>query len=442
MLCGSLGVFENSELKSGRKIQLNIVVIPALNKNATRAPIFYLEGGPGAAATNSISLLADTTYGYREYHDIVLIDVRGTGNSNPLHCRQLQFKKDLQQQFEEMYPISAVRDCYDSLSKLADLTQYTTTNIARDMEEVRKWLGYEKINLWGLSYGTRLAQVFIKMFPASVESCVLFSPTTTYSKMPLYHAQYAQESLNKLFEDCRKDSLCNAAYPDLKNEFVSLMQRSEERSFTYKIPLVDGTLQEIEIPWHAFHTKMRSLMYMPFGMRQVPFLIHEANNNNWEPFISLFPNESSFDTGLAEGLYLCITCTEDVPFISQHDADSLVQGTYMKRYRIDQQKSACKNWISASVPINFFEPLHSEIPTLILSGPFDPVTPPSIAKKILETLPNGYLITIPEMSHLFDGLSNEACFNSIVIDFFANPTSKPQSECVNQMLPGPFKTKE
>lgn len=442
IFCGSLSVFENRDLQSGRKIELNIVVIPAYNKIISRAPIFYLEGGPGVAATNNTSFLTDTTYGYRKYHDIVLIDVRGTGGSNPLHCRQLQFKKDLKQQFEEMYPASAVKDCYDSLSKLADLTQYTTAHMARDMEEVRIWLGYKKINLWGLSYGTRLAQVFMKMFPGSVESCVLFSPTTTYSKMPLYHAQYAQESLDKLFEDCEKDSLCNITYPNLKNEFASLMKRGEEKTFTYKIPLADVKSQEIEIPWHAFHTKMRSLMYMPFGMRQVPFLIHEAYNNNWEPFISLFPNESSFDTGLAEGLYLCITCTEDVPFISQHEADSLVQDTYMKNYRIDQQKSACRNWINGSVPKDFFEPLHSEIPTLILSGPFDPVTPPFIAKKILETLTNGFLITIPQMSHLFDGLSNEACFDKIVVDFFANPTVKPQSECVNQMLPGPFKTKE
>ncbi len=442
LFCGSFSVFENQESQSGRKIDLNIIVILATHKDKSRAPIFYLEGGPGVASTNNVSLYADTTYGYRKYHDIVLIDVRGTGNSNPLHCRSLQFKNNLQQQFEEMYPLSAVKDCYDSLSKLADLTQYTTTNIARDMEEVRKWLGYEKINLYGLSYGTRLAQVYMKMFPAAVESCVLFSPTTTYSKMPLYHAQYAQESLEKLFDDCRKDSLCNQTYPNLQNEFTSLMQRGEEKPFIYKLPSANSDLQEITIPWYAFHTKMRSLMYAPFGLRQVPFLIHEANLGNWKPFVSLFPTESGSDNFLAEGMYLCITCTEDVPYISQKEADSLAQNTYMKNYRVEQQQNACENWTRGKVPEDFFEPLHSEIPTLIFSGYFDPVTPPSLAEQIVKTLPNGFIVSIPHMSHVFDGLSNEEFFDKIAIDFFANPTSKPKSECVNQMLPGPFKTKE
>lgn len=438
VLCGTLSVFENPTTRSGRKIDLNIIVIPAIHKSANNSPIFYLEGGPGVAATPSAPFFADSINYYRLTHDIVLVDARGTGKSNPLQCRQLQYKKDLAEQFDVMYPATKVKDCYDSLSKLADLTQYTTTNIATDLEEVRKWLGYGKIDLYGLSYGTRLAQVYMKMFPDAVRSCVLWSPTTTYSKMPLYHAQYAEESLNKLFEGCIADSMCNKNFPNLHEEFNSLKTRGEQKPFSFKLKTQDGKSTEITIPWHAFHTKIRSYMYAPDRLRQVPFLIHEASIGNWQPFISLFP-KSANDNFIAEGLYLCITCTEDVPFITKAAADSLTKDTFMGDYRIVQQQTACANWAKGEVPDGFLEPLTSTIPTLIFSGNYDPVTPPSMAEEIIKTLSNGYLISIPEMSHTFDGLTNPECFDKICFDFFNDPSRKPDSECTKQMLPPAYR---
>src|SRR6267154_6320061 len=211
--CGTFPVFENRQTKSGRKINLYVVVIPAVHRSQFKPPIFCLDGGPGVAQTNATSFYSDSINYYRLEHDVVLIDVRGTGHSNPLHCRQLQFKGNLKQQFTEMYPVEAVSKCYDSLSKIVDLTQYTTTNMAIDMEEIRKWLGYDKINLFGLSFGGRLAQVYMKMFPNSVASCLLWSPTTTYSKLPLYHSFFAEESIKKIFKDCKDDSLCNLTFP-------------------------------------------------------------------------------------------------------------------------------------------------------------------------------------------------------------------------------------
>jgi pimeloyl-ACP methyl ester carboxylesterase len=437
VLCGTLSVFENRQTRAGRKINLNITVIPAMRRDAAKSPIFFLEGGPGVAATFAAGDYADSINHYRLNHDIVLIDVRGTGQSNPLHCRQLQYKEHLEQQLEEMYPVVAVKDCYDSLSKFADLTQYTTTNIATDIDEVRKWLGYEKISLFGLSYGTRLAQVYMKMFPDAVESCVLWSPTTIYSRMPLYHAQFAQESLEKLFEDCKADSLCSRSFPNINEEFNTLHARGIEKPFRYKS---EGEEKEITIPWYAFHTKIRSLMYSPYGLRRLPYIIHESSKGNWEPFISLFPEGSSYDDFLAEGLYLCVTCTEDVPFISNEEVVSLTKDTFLGDYRVAQQRQACANWISGVVPEGFFEPLVSDIPTLIFSGYFDPVTPPSMAEQILRTLSNGHLITIAGMSHLYDGLANPGCFDRIVVDFFDNPSVKPNGDCTKQMMPGEYWT--
>jgi pimeloyl-ACP methyl ester carboxylesterase len=172
VLRGTLDVFENRETNAGRKISLNIVVVPAIHKDPSNVPVFCFEGGPGVSVTSGASFYADSINYYRLHHDIVLVDVRGTGGSNPLHCRQLQYKSGLEAQFREMYPVENVKECYDSLSKLADLTQYTTTNMAIDIDEVRQWLGYHKISIFGLSFGGRLAQVYLKMFPKAVASCV------------------------------------------------------------------------------------------------------------------------------------------------------------------------------------------------------------------------------------------------------------------------------
>jgi pimeloyl-ACP methyl ester carboxylesterase len=174
------------------------------------------------------------------------------------------------------------------------------------------------------------------------------------------------------------------------------------------------------------------------GLRQIPYLIHQSYLGNWQPFVSLFPSTSSFDDFLAEGLYLCITCTEDVPFITSEEADSLTRGTFVGKYRIEQQMAACANWTKGTVPNDFFEPLRSDIPTLVISGSFDPVTAPSMVERIIETLPNSFLISIPEMSHVSDGLSSPECVDKVTLDFFKNPMVKPNIDCIGQMLPGEF----
>tara|TARA_Y100001956_G_C4072047_1_gene164354 strand:- start:76 stop:849 length:774 start_codon:yes stop_codon:yes gene_type:complete len=257
--------------------------------------------------------------------------------------------------------------------------------------------------------------------------------------MPLYHAQYAEESLKKLIEDCKNDSLCNQTFPEFEAEFRTLEEKGKQQAFVYQFKGENDEIKEMSIPWYAFHTKIRSLMYMPYGLRQIPYLVHQSFLGNWQPFISLFPSGSTYEDFIAEGLYLCINCTEDVPFITEQESDSLSSNTFMGDYRIQQQKNACSNWVAGQVPENFFAPLQSDIPTLIFSGYFDPVTPPSMAEQIAETLPNGHIISIPTMSHQFDGLSNEECFDKLVLEFFNNPYAKPNSECVAQMLPQEYK---
>jgi pimeloyl-ACP methyl ester carboxylesterase len=443
VLCGTYPVRENREAATGRMINLNIVVIPALHPNAASTPVFYLEGGPGVAATNSASFFADTSVPYRKYHDIVLIDIRGTGKSNGLDCPSLQVKQDLNQQFEEMYAKAAVHACFDFLSKKADLKQYTTTNIVKDIESVRKWLGYGKINIYGLSYGTRVALVYMKMFPAAIESCILWSPIPTYGKMPLYHAKFAQNSLQHLFDDCHNDSACHYSFPAFGTEFNSLYKKHKDTLFSFKSLNSAGDSARINFSWNAFFTKIRSLMYTPGGMRQIPYIVHQASIGNLIPFINLYPRGRDTSNFIAEGLYLCITCSEDVPYINTKKIDALTRKTFMGTYRIDRQKQACLQWARGKLPADYFSPVKTDIPVLIFSGGFDPVTPTQQAKEIASHLSRSTLVIVPQMSHLFDGLSHPECFDELCIRFINQPMHPALPlDCIREMKPDPYKLHE
>jgi pimeloyl-ACP methyl ester carboxylesterase len=206
--------------------------------------------------------------------------------ANPIH--ELCFatnKNDLQDQLEEMYPAAAVQNCYDSLSKIADLQQYTTTNVVRDLEAVRQWLGYKKINLFGLSYGTRVALVYMKMFPSSIESCILWSPIAAYGKIPLYFAAFAQNSIEKVFADCRSDSSCHLAYPVIEDEFRHLMEKGRLTGFNYHHANRFGHNEPINISWNAFQNEIAlsliltiwhagSAIYSAPGVSRQFFTIH------------------------------------------------------------------------------------------------------------------------------------------------------------------------
>jgi pimeloyl-ACP methyl ester carboxylesterase len=442
VLCGTYAVFENHQTKQGRRINLNVIVIPALNKDSAKPPVFFFDGGPGVAATKGASFFAQRNNPYRQNHDLVLIDVRGTGKSHPLHCQTLQDKKDLQEQFDVMYPAKSVKACFDLLSQKADLTQYTTTNIVRDVEAVRQWLGYQKIHLYGLSYGTRVAQEYMRRFSSSVESAVLHSPTSTGSRMPLFHAQFAQATLNKLFDGCSNDSLCKTYFPSLKKEFNSLMQKGKKKPFNVAYTLTDGRQVNLSVSWDAFQTKIRSLMYEPQTLRKIPSIIHQVYRGNWKPFVSLYSEKGRYNDFIAEGLYLSVSCSEDVPFITNKEARRLTKNTFMGMYRIKQQQTACANWSKGKIPDDFLQPVNSDIPVLILVGEYDPVTPVSMAKEIASYLPNSQLVVIPQMSHGFEGLSNEECFDQIALDFIEHSgKSKIKIDCVESMQPPSFEMK-
>jgi pimeloyl-ACP methyl ester carboxylesterase len=441
ILCGSFEVYENRVLNTGRKISLKIIVIPSLAENPEPDPIFYFEGGPGVAATDAAYSYA-TELPYRETRDIVLVDLRGMGGSNPLHCDMVGDPRQLQNFLNEMYPVELVKACREQLEKIADLTQYTTTIAMEDIEDVRAWLGYERINIIGLSYGGRVAYVYARAHPERVRSIVLIGPADIESKLPLYHAQQAERAYAYLCSDCRADSACNSAFPNLERELHELVGdlRINPATVSYQHPMTEETAS-VKIHAEIFVEKVRRALYAAGPASYVPWIIHSAYQKNFGPFLDLvLPSEFGHTPFLADGAYLSITGAEDAPFFTEAEAQKLSAGTLLGDYRVFQQRRAATLWPKGNVPANYSDNVVLDMPALIIQGRKDPVIGSGSAIKRYR---NGRELLIPQMNHVPWGLSNIECLDHLVNTFFVKADWRAlDTTCIQNMLPPPFKVSD
>jgi pimeloyl-ACP methyl ester carboxylesterase len=443
LLCGKLTVFENRETRSGRTINLNVVVLPALDGNHAEAPLFHLEGGPGVAATGSAFFYAKEGIEYRRHRDVVLVDQRGTGESNPLTAAPRT--NSPQDYLSEMYPVDYVKTLRQELEKRADLTQYTTSIAMDDLDDVRAWLGYERINLYGLSYGTRACLVYMRQHPDRVRSAILMGVAPTYLKMPLHHARAAKRAIDLLFAECAADATCRGAFPDIEREWSAVLERlgREPARVEYSPPdkSAPGT---VEIQRDVLAEKIRNRMYSRESARKIPMIVHRMAAGDFGPFLKeVIPKNRSEPDFIADGMYLSVTCAEDVPFIDQEEAAKANAGNPFGNYRVVQQTRACGMWPRGKIPAGYHEPVDSKAPVLILSGQVDPVTPPERGEEVASHLPNSKHIVVPHGAHGVDGLTNVECLDKVMLEFLAEGDAKElDTTCVESVRPPAFVTSE
>jgi len=436
--CAKLEVFENRELKTGRKIALNIVVLPASARIKEPDPIFLFAGGPGQAATDLVPTAKMILGTLNTKRDIVFIDQRGTGKSNLLTCK---FPTDDNPEManadkRRQLTLKLYAECRDTLAKKADLTQYGTTTAMADYDDVRAALGYDKINLWGASYGTRSAQEYLRRYPNQVRSVTLDSVASPSLILPENFARDAGAALEAAFVSCEKSSTCNNDYPAMRADFATMLARLDRNPQTLEIanPLT-GIAKKATISRESMAMAAFSTLYVPQLVAVLPEALRQANLGNYAPLTALTSGVSEMaEDKVAIGMRMSVSCNEDVPRITpaMHEAADRIEP--FRSSFIREFSTACEVWPKGKVAADFFTPVVSDKPVLILSGGLDPVTPPSFGDEIKKTFSNSVHFVAPNIGH---GTSHQGCGPKIVKQFIEKASvAELNGDCLKR-LPRP-----
>jgi pimeloyl-ACP methyl ester carboxylesterase len=436
--CGSYQVFENRAANSGRTIDLKIVILKALSKTPALDPIFFLHGGPGAAATDALGLgLRGPLAPARQERDLVFVDQRGTGGSNPLKCNLEDDPQDMHDFFGELFPRGKVLECRQKLEKIADLRLYTTPIAVDDLDEVRSALGYAKIDLFGASYGSFAAQIYMRRHPESVRSVVLIGVATPNIKQPLLFPRSAQHAMDLLFTDCAADELCRKEFPNLPQEFNAVLDRFAKGPLT--VELVNPATkkrEQVKLPRSNFVERIRLAMYNTGSQRFMPFIIHRAFLNDYIPWEEAAVR-SNPGAGAARGMYLTVTCSEGTRFITDKDLVEETRGTFVGEERVKRHMEACQEWPKGEIPSSYIDLVKSDLPVLMISGEADGSSPLWFGESALRLLPNGRQVKIRYYGHQMDS----DCVQNLFQKFISSGSSKDlDTSCTQAIRRPPFAT--
>ncbi len=442
--CGTLAVFENRAAKGGRKIDLKIVVLPATKGPAAPDPVFVLAGGPGEAATEEAAGLAEDLAAVRETRDVVFVDQRGTGGSHPLNC-DLSGPSGgggrLQSLLGDFLPLEAVRNCRSTLEKGADLRLYTTSIAMDDLDDVRAALGYDRVDLLGGSYGTRAALVYMRRHPRHVRAAVLEGVEPPTDPVPLRFPEYAQRALDGVLSECAAEAACAGSFPKLRSEAAAAFAKAAAGPVTAEVLRPDtGDPETVSLSRDIVGEAVRYLTYQAGTAGLVPVLLHEAAAGNWDPLatFAVFARKEIVASG-SLGLYLSVTCAEDLPRIKPLEGEKAAAGSYLGDYRLRQQRAACHAWPRGAVPDEYPGPVRSDAAALLIVGEWDPVTPPFLAEEAARTLPNGRVLVVPHGAHGQSGLEGTGCLDTLVAAFLERGSPKELDlSCLGRVRRRPF----
>ncbi len=398
---GYYRVFENRETRTGREIKIGFAVLPARGENPAPDPVFILHGGPGAPAT---ALFRRNLRSWmRERRDIVLIDQRGTGSSNPLHVKQLGSDDDIQSYFESMFRPDVYQAALPALQQIAELTQYTTHNAIDDFDEIREALGYEKINLRGGSYGTRSALVYLRRHPERIRCASLQAIQPISYRNPLPHARSAQVVLDQIFEECRSTAANRAAFPDIETKFQETLARlaKEAVEVTVSHPKTREDVT-VTLDRSSFAESVRVLLYTVQTNRELPRLLMKAHAGDYREIAETgLTHFRSVRSALAFGTLMCVVNTEDISRIDADEIEEACRGTFLGEVRIRNQMAVGAIWPRGKTPEGFDEPVSVDVPVLLFSGTHDPSTSSLWGAEAAGHLPNSLHVVVPGAHGVF-----------------------------------------
>jgi pimeloyl-ACP methyl ester carboxylesterase len=420
--CATISVPENPSDHGSRIIELSVVVLPAAGPATEADALTFLAGGGVVPATNYAGFLGRALQRVRQTRDIVLVDQRGTGRSNALECDLPDDPPGAR--------AAALERCLDELGQRADPRFYTTPYAMDDLDAVRERLGYDRLTLWGVSYGTKAARVYARRHPGRTRALVLHGTIPIARSMWLDLPASERAFLGRLLDRCAADPECGSAFPRIREEYAALIDRLERKPVT-----VEESGETIDAD------RFRRLMYGSLRSTRLaarlPAVIHRAAAGDFSDFAGGPPEGPP---PVPRGVYLSIMCSEEAARLdAAQRAEALKSMPSPGAGWFERELADCEAWPAGPLPADYWRPLETDVPVLLLAGEEDFVTPPAYAEAAAERLRNATLLRLPGRGH--DDF--DPCVGEILQDFvIAGSAQGLDSACLARDAYPPFSVPE
>ncbi len=444
--CGWLIVPEDHAKPNGNTIKLAVARFKSDAAQPEPDPIVYLEGGPGASPLRGTGLQFDAVFGpFAAKRDVILFDQRGTGYSQPsLDCPEI--KQETLDTLDQNLSLAqsadssakAAAQCHDRLAKTGvNLALYNSVQNAADVEALRRALGYDKINLYGTSYGTRLALETLRDFPNGIRSVVIDGVLPPQADPFAQIPANGEQALQGVFNACAADATCNQNYPNLRQVLSDLKAKFDKDPLKLEVALRTGERREELINGDDLIGTLFQGIYLTSLIPDYPRIIYEVRDGNYDMLAGLASLNPAFSDDFSDGMYYSVFCQEEVPFTNVGELDTfLKQNPDFAALGQKDVFQACKLWNVPPAPATENQAVTSDVPTLVLSGEFDPITPPAYGKEAAQTLSKSFFFQIPRAGH--GASASEDCPRNMAVAFFDDPTQKPDDSCLSAMAQIPF----
>lgn len=433
--CGELERPLDPDNPDAGTIMLKVAVVPSLSLEPAADAFVPIAGGPGASSIRFYAGWASAFERVRQNRDILLVDQRGTGESAPMSCDVEEDLVDVE--LTSRATLQAVKECLDALPH--DPRFFTTSIAVRDLEAARVALGYDALNLYGSSYGTRVAQHFARRYPESTRTVIIDGVVPPQVPLGPEIATESQRALDRVLDRCANDPDCGERFPDLKTDFERLRAALEEGPVPVTVPNpVTGAPESLEFGKQHMAVAIRLLLYDARSIALIPLSITEAANGNYAPLAAQFMlTATSLNDALNIGMHNAVMCTEDIPYIDFAAIDqAAIDASYLGPLQLEAIRTMCSIWPQGPMDEDLLTPLATDIPVLLLSGDADPITPPRYAQLAAVDLQTAWLLTGTNQGH---GLGVVGCMPRVIGAFVeAKALEDGSADCLGDAFAMPF----
>lgn len=445
--CGFVVVPEDHNDPAGPTIRLSVAILKDQSEEHQPDPVILLSGGPGEKTVHNAPAIAQLLAPVHPNRDLIVFDQRGVGLSEPaLECPEsVQAAFDL---LDEPDPDVALQTVFDAVMACRDrlvseghnLSAYNTVQNAADVSAIRTALGYDQINLWGGSYGSLLAQATMRAHPEGIRSVAIVSILPLEKSFFVEASTTTTNAVMRLLDACADDEACHSAYPDLQEVLFEVIDQlnAEPVPITVTNPL-DGQSYDSILTGDEVLGNLVTFLYFTQIIPVLPQAIHDVHNGDYGLMTQLSSITLALFELLSRGMTFSVMCTDDLIGRTPEDLLNIMAALPRQlQGRADPELviehgifGICENWPVEEADLWVKEPLVSDIPTLVLTGEFDPVTPPEYGQLVARYLSDSYFFELPGIGH--DILGASECARSIIGDFIADPTQLPDASCIAEM---------